>query len=103
MERFDGSKECGRCGGKAHDVIDRKPRTMRIECAYCGMIDCVAATPQRHAAGKSGGIVLKHGRHAGKTLAAVAAEPNGKEYLEALSASSPALRDPIVEVLSAPP
>ena len=98
--------ECPRCSFHGHEVLTEERTATRLECLYCGMIVSVPPIerpkPEKPAAAASGKpFRFKHGRYAGKTLAEVDAEPNGRRYLEYMRLHTASLRGVIEAYLFA--
>ena len=96
--KADGILVCSQCYGTAHDLILENGKWSLLQCCYCNIGEW---TDQRKPETKREGFRLKFGRHAGKTLAEVLSEPNGRQYLEWLAKTNEKLREIIRDHLAA--
>jgi hypothetical protein len=78
-------------------MIGSRKGELLLQCCFCS--DTLWVFGSHESKQESDGLVLKYGRFAGKTLAEVAVEPRGIEYLRLLAKDSPKLRGPIEEFL----
>lgn len=97
--KADGILTCYNCNGQAHDAIDEWKGKALLECCYCNVRMWTSAF--RFPETEDAGFRLKAGRHAGKTLAEVEAEPNGRQYLRWLAENDSKLRQRITDHLAA--
>lgn len=90
---------CDRCASTMHDVLEDYPERGRrlLVCLWCNLREWESYKPAAQSS-----IRLKYGRHAGKTLAEIDREPNGRKYLEYLAKTNATLKDVIEEYLAAP-
>lgn len=97
--KADGMAVCDRCDSTMHDVLEEYPEKGRLllVCLWCNLREWVDYKPQAQSLFR-----LKYGRHAGKTLAEIEREPNGRKYLEYMARTNPSLKDVITEYLAAP-
>ena len=93
--RWDDKHNCSRCNAMAHDIIDEGRHSTSLECCFCGQVDRVPPIRREKLDAPAPEFRFPHGRFAGKTLAEVDADPNGRVYLEFQRANSPALRSVI--------
>lgn len=76
--------ECSRCFAACHDVLQYGTRAL-VACSFCGMrirIGPVYEPLESERPNRSGSPCFESGRYAGKSIAQVDAEPNGRAYLE---------------------
>lgn len=95
---------CYRCdGATCEPVVGRT-----AECVWCGAFVTLprAFRPKPKPAPAGGTVRLESGRHAGRTLAEIDAEPNGRRYLLWLRSRASPLSEAVdfyLENNSAPP
>lgn len=97
--KMDDRTNCDRCRSRCHDFVRERNGEALLQCCFCGETKWIFGQPPAPASGQSGGLRLKYGRYAGKTIAEIAAEPRGVEYLRLLAKDSSKLRGPIEELL----
>lgn len=93
---------CYRCGADFHDVVTRG-RNAVISCVFCGAMELADYIAPRGPAAPStvGGFRFKFGSFAGMSIAEVAEQPNGEQYLRLQSRQNAKLRPMIDEFFSA--
>ena len=95
LGKLDHTYQCAdkRCRAECHDILHEDGREWLISCCFCGTAQWV-----RVIAGHlppEDNFVLRDGRFAGLTLAEVAREPRGQDYIAWAAESHP--RKPVRE------
>lgn len=94
------SAACYRCSATAWELIGGfvphrgKPQDV-VECAFCGVrlrVEAAAMPVPAKRQPDADEFRFQYGRFAGKTLAEVAAEPNGRRYLEVMRGTNEKMR-----------
>jgi hypothetical protein len=108
IDLYETTETCDRCNAAAWELAGefvpvKGPPQDVIECAFCGYrLRVHAARRPRPAPLATPGAEefrLQYGRFAGKTLAEVDAEANGRRYLEVLRDTNEKLRDRVAAYL----
>lgn len=105
FDKWDDKHTCYRCQARAHDIVRDERDHAVLECAFCGAMERVPALrrekpkPTREKPRED--FRFTHGRFAGMTLDEVSQTEVGKQYLEHVRKTNPALRSVVEAFLFA--
>lgn len=100
--KADDCITCRTCSGRAHDAVRVKKRRTLLVCCYCGVGEWTYFAPAPPPT-TGEGFCFPEGRHEGKTIREVDAEPGGRQYLEWMANNEPKYREVVSQYLAAAP